>query len=201
LLMAMALDPALQEAPPPAPKPPPGAQATPKLQLGVSIAGLFDARSLPGLSGGGSVGAALDLRGARLSLEARGIAPRSLTGLPEGGAAQLGLWAGALGLAYRFRLGPVWLGPALQLEIGALQLRASGVPEAHDASTLWAAGAAGGTCELSLTPRWRLALNVLGSVPFTRPQFGLIGEPFRFTVPAAALRITFGVEFWFAAVD
>jgi hypothetical protein len=201
LLMAIALDPALQEVPV-EPLAPSQASAGPtKLQLGFSIAGLFDARSLPAVSAGGGVGAALDVRGARLSLEARGLVPRSLAGLPEGGSAQLGLWAGALGLAYRFQLGPVWLGPMLQLELGSLQLRATGVPEVRDINTLWAAGAAGAACELSLTSHWRLALNMLGSIPFTRPRFGLIGAPPNFTVPPAALRITFGIEFWFAAVD
>jgi hypothetical protein len=153
---------------------------------------LGDLAALPGPSGGPSVGVGYDFPRPKLWLDARyGIARESNHSAEA--RSEIDLFALALGGAYAWQLGPVWLGPALELELGALRGRAAGAREAGSRAAPWIAAFAGALLGADLG-RVTLTVSTALGVPLLRPEFQLEGQTNVYETSAITGRAQLGVS-------
>jgi len=132
------------------------------------LAGLFDASALPAPSGGPSLGVGYDRAAVRVWLDVRYVVGRE-SAQDELARVQIDLFAVALGGAYLWQLGPVGLGPMLELELGASRGQAASDANGS-ASAPWIAPLGGGLLEADLGPVALVLALALG-VPLLRPEF------------------------------
>ena len=211
LLIAMTLDPEVggtSEAEPPSPglTPPEPQEERPAVlpthdepvlsgSLGASL--VFDPWSLGKPSAGPAAFARLSFRTLQLHLAASYLFPREFDPLPAGASGKVDLFLGALGAGLRFGGDKVLWGPQVEVELGALRGRASGVADARTQATLWASALAGLWLEVPAVGRLGARFSVQGGVPLRRPRFGFQGGPIEYTAPVAFLRVHLGLVFRF----
>jgi hypothetical protein len=169
-----------------------------RYQLRVGV--LVDSGSLPAGSVGPSLGLGIATRVVRGWAEARYFIPRRARDTDSSLVADFDLFVGALGLARLWKVGPIALGPCVELEAGALRARAHGERDAHGQATLWLSSSAGAMLSYPRSGR-RLAevgLALLASIPWLRQPFALGAEaPFYTTGPTsvrAAIWLAFDVR-------
>jgi len=198
LLIASALRPdlllSLPEAPAPVREEPPTERRAPRLGVWLGLGGLLDARSLPGPSGGPSLGVGLSRRALRTSLDARTLLARRSDDPTSRFTALIDLFAGALGVAWLMQLGALRVGPAAALELGVLRARGSGERAPRDGTTFWSAAFVGAEAELPLHERLSLTLGLAVGAPLARPSFRLLDEPPFYVTSAVTGRLTLGVR-------
>jgi hypothetical protein len=163
--------------------------------LALSVGAILDGFSLPGVSGGPSLGVALTLERLRLGAHVRYLAPREVDGLAGGGRAQVDLIAGALEMTWAQPMGHFELGPTAEVELGALRGRASRVETATDGGAFWGSFWGGVHGGFRVRKGLTLLARALVGVPVQRPRFALAGEPaFHATAPLT-LRLMIGISF------
>jgi hypothetical protein len=160
LLIATALSPA-------AARPAPTPLLTPQ-PWSLRVAGLVDVSALPKPSGGPSLGVGYERAALRLWADARYLVGRE-SAQSELARVQVDLFALALGVAYLWQVGPVGLGPQLELELGLLRGKAV-VDASGSAVAPWIAGLGGAVLEADLGPVALVLALALG-VPLLRPEF------------------------------
>ncbi len=209
LLIAMTLDPEAYGAP--STPNPARAPAEPHQELpavrpthrpaalsgSLGAAAVFDPWSLRSPTAGPAVFGALSFRSLQVRLAASYLFARDFERVPPGASAKVDLFAGALGAGLRFASAKVAGGPLLELELGALRGRASGVPDARTRATLWAAALAGLWLEVPAFGRLSARFSASAGAPLRRPRFDLQGGPNGYTAPVAFLRLELGLVFRF----
>jgi len=122
--------------------------------------------------------------------EARYLVPRS-QGVPASTfEATIDLFTAALGGALLFDVGPVRIGPSLELEAGGLRGRGRGEEAPRRRVLPWLAVLIGAEAELPVAARYALALGVAAGVPLARPAFQLEGEPAFYETRPVTARVT-----------
>jgi hypothetical protein len=161
------------------------------------VGAFADVGSLPAGSVGPSVGVGFAGAFFRSWADARYLVPRRARDDDSSLVADLELFSGAVGLAGLWKVGPLALGPCVELEIGALRARADGELDAHRRATLWLGSSAG--LMLSRPRRARrvadLALALLASVPWLRQPFALGDEAPFYATSGLAFRAAMWLSF------
>lgn len=197
LLVATALEQgAIHERPQEAREQAPSAPRSPVAQSwSLRLGALGDAGSLPGLTAGPLVGLQWSLAQYRVWLDGRYLLARARADDDSRLVGKIDLFAGALGVARLWNVGGFLLGPLLEAELGSLRGRAHGgeLARAH-ASAFWGSAQLGAVLERALGERVSLALAAQASLPWSRPQFGLLGEPAFYTTGHVAARLGLSVR-------
>jgi hypothetical protein len=165
---------------------------TPALRLDsdlrLRIGGQLAVFTLPGVTGGPSLGVEL-VRGRFVSwLDARYLVPRRSHDGDSELRADLDLFAVALGTAWMAAVGPLQLGPYAELEGGLLRARGRGERDAGNALAPWLAGALGLRADAHLYRRAAASFYAAASIPFWRPGVQLGDEAAFYRTSAAAFR-------------
>ncbi|MFO0762547.1 MAG: hypothetical protein U0359_39270 [Byssovorax sp.] len=175
--------PSAPPAPPPRPIPSiePRAPRAP-LTLGFSGQAVIDAGSLPGVSPGLSLGAAVGYRFLRGEIGALFLPARDQTAATKASAgATVDLLAGTLTGCFWPTVWKLQLGPCAGLELGRIRARAFGVTSPGEGTALWSAFRAGGGLAWSPIAPLFLGLRLEMAVPLQRPGFviGNVGTVYR----------------------
>lgn len=196
LLIGTALEQARASAPSVSEPPEPQVPSAWHAQVGV----LADLSTLPGLTGGPDVQLGWERAGLRLRVAGHYLVARETRDDDSALVAAIDHFAGSLGAAYVWPIGPLHIGPTVDAEVGALRARGRGEAGRPTDSARWAAALLGATAELPTHERLTLALSVQVGVPLSRPDFSLVDEdPFYTTAPATfraclGARLRFGFK-------
>lgn len=186
LLIATALQDGRADSPPTA------AQSGLQVRLG----GVFDALSVPAISGGPELGVALRSGGLRLGVEGRYLLAREARDDDSQLRSDVDLLAGSFSLGYLFPRGRLNVGPGIAIELGRLGATARG-EQAQDQGTLWVSALVGGQAELALNDTFGLMLGAQLSLPLRRPSLSLEAEPPFYETSRLGLRLTLGINIQF----
>jgi hypothetical protein len=176
-----------------APEPPITAPASPRdlrLRLGALLA-LF---SLPDVSGGPTLGVEYVRWGLVSWIDARYLVARRTGDNDSSLLADVDLFAAGLGAAWLWKLGPVQLGPLLELEAGLLRARGQGERNAQAAASAWLAPALGARVDTQLSRRTAASLYGAASLPLWRPGVQLGDEAAFYTTPPSGFRLGFVIR-------
>ena len=189
--------PRLDQGAPPAEKEAqrPAAQRIGSVQsFSLRLGALGDLGTLPGATAGPLAGVQWSLAEARIWIEGRYLWARARSDDDSRSVGKVDLFAGALGAAWLWKLGRFALGPLLEVELGALRGRAHGELARSHAGAFWGSAQLGALLERAWLDRVSLALSAQASLPWSRPQFGLSGEPAFYTTGHVAARLGLGVR-------
>jgi hypothetical protein len=160
---------------------------------------LFDLQSLPHPTAGGSAGALYARERVRVWAEARYLFARHRSAKVPGSAlgAEVDLFGAALGGSYVWPLGQLVLGPAAELELGALRARGTG--GSASAKTLsgvgpWGAAELGAIAGYGVDRRVGLELALYMGLPLRRPRLALREEPAFYTTSPVTMRVAVGLR-------
>lgn len=172
------------------------------LRLEVQLA--LDAKSLPRVSAGPSIGLALRVHTMLdLALHGRYLLPRASTAdMPDGTRAEVDLFAAALEARLRLkafsgtpRQRPWVFGPSSELELGALRGHASGTTGSGRGNAVWASLSAGIYGLFPVHRRLHLSAKAHLTLPLQRPSFAFAQESSSFyTTEPVGFRLFFGVS-------
>lgn len=194
LLVATALEQGTTHEPP-AEEPRATPVHTPILQSwALRFGALADLGSLPGATAGPLAGVQWNLSQVRLWLDARYLWARTRADDDSRLVGKIDLFAGALGMARLWNIRGFALGPLIEAELGALRARAHGELARPPARAFWGSAQLGVVLERALSARVTFALSAQASLPWSRPRFGLSGEPAFYTTGHAAARLGLGVR-------
>ena len=163
--------------------------------------GLLDLFSLPKPSGGPALGVLFSGSRYRLWSEARYLWARRAEAHDGSAAADVDLFAAALGGAYVWPFGELVVGPSIELELGALRARGLNAgmgTTPHTQAALWGATDIGAVAGYGVHRRVGLELSMYAGIPMSRPGLALRDEnPFYTTAPvtmrvAVGLRVSLG---------
>ena len=222
LLIATAIDPdAALRAPPTAPpaappaavadRPEPAKPANPEPEShapavkpqrwSLLARALFDLSSLPHPTGGGSAGALYARERVRVWAEARYLFARRISANVPGSSlgADVDLFGAAVGGSYVWPFGQLVLGPAAELELGALRARGARGSAAGSAKTLsgvgpWGAAELGAIAGYGVDRRVGLELALYMGLPLRRPRLALRDEPAFYTTYPVTMRVAVGLR-------
>ncbi|HEX5657617.1 MAG TPA: hypothetical protein VFX59_10505 [Polyangiales bacterium] len=157
--------------------------------LRLRFGALFALGTLPGASGGPTLG--LELTRGRLVgwLDARYLVARRAQDGDSSLRADIDLVAAALGASWMWDVGPLARGPLLELEAGLLRARGQGERAARDARAPWLAPAFGVRADAHLYRRASASMFASGSVPLWRPGVQLGDEVAFYTTSPLAFRL------------
>jgi len=111
-----------------------------------------------------------------------------------------GVWAVGLGACAGPNFGAFYLAGCAGLELGQYWASSQGVAVENDDSALWSAARLGGQLAYTIG-RFALQLEVLGSVPLTRPVLALDDLGVLHTTAPASLRASLGLLVLLGSVD
>lgn len=206
LLIATAIDPdavlRVRPAPPPPvpPPPPPPKPSVPREKVppyrwSLLLQGLFDLQSLPGPTLGPALGGLWQTGPWRALLDLRYLPGRTAGARDAAVEARVDLFAAALGGAYVWAWGPLGLGPAAQLELGALRARdVRGQVRGQNAAGPWLSAEVGGTAALARTARVGLELSLFVGLPLLRPELSAGGVGRFYATAPVTMRLALGVR-------
>ncbi len=202
LLIATAIDPdavlRVQKPPPPPPPPQPPEPPQPKAppyRWSVVLRGTFDLQSLPGPTVGPSFGGLWQDRRWRAWVDVRYLAGRTASARDADVEARLDLFAASLGGAQVWTWGPVVLGPALELEAGALRARdVRGQVRSKNDSGPWGSVQLGAIAAYRATERIGAELGVFAGVPLWRPELSAGGVGAFYTTASVTMRLALGIR-------
>jgi hypothetical protein len=155
------------------------------LRIGAQLA----VASLPGVSAGPVLGGQLALGSLLVSLDGRYLFARRTRDGDSGLRADVDLFSAAAAASWRWRLGPLALGPLVELELGVLRAVGQGESAARSARAPWFSGALGLQLQPAVGGRISASLFALASVPFWRPGLQLGDEASFYTTSAVAFRL------------
>ncbi|MDB4985391.1 MAG: hypothetical protein JWN04_569, partial [Myxococcaceae bacterium] len=210
LLIATAIDPeAVLRASAPVPKPPePSSQREPPVQphaWSLVARGLFDLFALPHPSGGPAVGVLLQRARFRAWGEARYLFARRVSSPPGDSSktsrsplhADVDLFSAVAGGAYVWPFGAWVVGPAAELELGALRSRGlgdgDGAPGLHRAAP-WVAADIGAVAGYGVHRRVGLELSAFAGLPLSYPRLAVREEAAFYTTAPVTMRVAVGVR-------
>jgi hypothetical protein len=200
LLIATAIDPdavlrVQKPTPPPPPPPEPVRPKPPPHRWSLWLRGLFDLQSLPGPTVGPSVGGLWQQARWRAWLDLRYLPARTASARNQDLEARVDLFAAALGGAYVWGFGSFRVGPALELEAGALRARGRGQVRSRTDAARWGAVELGAVGAYRATERIGVELGLFAGVPLRRPELGAQGlvDSFYTTSPAT-MRLALGAR-------
>jgi hypothetical protein len=174
-------------------------RAAPEVQTRylLRLGSIVDVGSLPAATVGPSLGLFLSRAMIRGWAEARYVIPRRARDNDSTLVADLDLFAAVLGVARLWKVGPLAIGPCVELELGALRARAEGELEARTRTTLWLGASAGALLSYPRTgrPVADLGLALLASVPWLRQPFSLGDDAPFYTTSVAAFRLALWLAF------
>jgi hypothetical protein len=150
----------------------------------------MDTHSLPGVTAGPSLGVDFSRRRFHGWAEARYLVARRAYDQDSSLIADIDLFMGALGLAKLWKLGPVRLGPCLEVELGALRARGAGERDASTRASVWVSSPVGVLVSYPRAGRVAdLGMSALVSVPWLRTPFALGEEQPFYTTRKASFRV------------
>lgn len=157
---------------------------------------IADVGSLPAGTAGPALGVFFSGPSLRGWVDARYLIPRRARDTDSGLVADIDLFSGAIGLARLWKVGPLAVGPCVELEVGALRARAAGEQDSRTRATLWLGSSVGLMVShpRSVRELADLGMSALVSVPWLRQPFALGDEaPFYSTS-----RFAFRAAIWLA---
>jgi hypothetical protein len=193
LLIATAIDPdailRVEKPPPPPPEPAkPPRQKPPPYRWSLLLGGLFDLQSLPGPIAAPNLGALWQGACWRSWLALRYLPARKARGVDVD--AQVDLFASALGGAHVWELGPIKLGPAAELELGALRARdVRGRVSAQNDAGPWGSALFGALAAYGATKRIGVELGLYVGVPLWRPELSVRNASSFYTTAPVTMRL------------
>ncbi|HEX5660574.1 MAG TPA: hypothetical protein VFX59_25450 [Polyangiales bacterium] len=200
LLIATAIDPdavlRVKPSPPPPPPPPePPKPKAPPYRWSLWLRGLFDLQSVPGATVGPTLGALWQQEHYRAWLDLRYLAARTARAQDADVRARVDLFAGALGGAYVWSFGTFVVGPAMELELGALRARdVRGQVRAQNDAGPWGSVQLGALAAYRATERFGMELSMFAGVPVWRPELAAGDVGVFYTTAPVTMRLALGAR-------